>query len=124
VYGPETVDFLGRFYADFAFIGASGLAADGPTDVETQACWVKRSMLARAERRVLLADSSKFDRKHLEVVCSWAELSDLVTDRMPEGELERRVAAGKVSLHVASGQDLIPSTGTVVQGPGATRRSA
>lgn len=101
VYGPETVAFLGRFYADFAFIGASGLAADGPTDVETQACWVKRSMLGRTERRVLLADSTKFDRKHLEVVCSWADLSDLVTDRPPEGELGRRIAAGKVEAHIA-----------------------
>jgi DeoR/GlpR family transcriptional regulator of sugar metabolism len=117
VYGPETVNFLGRFYADFAFIGSSGLAVDGPTDVETEACWVKRSMLARSERSVLLADSSKFDRKHLEVVCSWADLSDLVTDRMPEGELAQRLRAEKVGLHVAGEEERVPPL-KMTRGPG------
>ena len=101
VYGPEAAAFLKRFYADFAFIGASGLAVDGPTDAETQACWVKRAMLARADRAVLLADSSKFDRKYLEIVCPWAELSDLVTDKSPEGELATSLSAQQVTIHVA-----------------------
>jgi DeoR/GlpR family transcriptional regulator of sugar metabolism len=102
VYGPETIAFLNRFNADTAFIGASGVTADGPTDVETQACWVKRSMLARSNRAVLLADSSKFDTKRLEIVCGWNELSDFVTDKAPPDGLARRLAAAKVTLHVAS----------------------
>jgi DeoR/GlpR family transcriptional regulator of sugar metabolism len=128
VYGPEAAAFLTRFYADFAFIGASGLAADGPTDVETQACWVKRSMLGRAERGVLLADSSKFDRRHLEIVCPWAELSDLVTDRSPDGELGKKMLAEQVEIHIA-GSDVAAgpmssqaADGTVPFDPGLRRR--
>ncbi len=100
VYGPETIAFLNRFNADVAFIGASGVTEDGPADVETQACWVKRSMLARSTRAVLLADSSKFDTKRLEVVCAWGELSDFVTDRTPPEGLASRLATVGVALHV------------------------
>lgn len=101
IYGPETIAFLSRFNADAAFIGASGLTSDGPTDVETQACWVKRTMLSRAARAVLLADSSKFERKHLEIVCGWADLTDVVTDRSPPAALRDAIAAGGARLHVA-----------------------
>lgn len=101
VYGSETCAFLHRFNADIAFIGASGLTVEGPTDVETQACWVKRTMLDRAERSVLLLDGTKFDRRHLELVCPLTRLSDVVTDRHPEGDLAVRLALGGVTLHVA-----------------------
>jgi DeoR/GlpR family transcriptional regulator of sugar metabolism len=102
VYGPETVAFLNRFYADVAFIGASGLTPDGPTDVVSEACWVKRSMVDRASRSVLLVDSSKFGQKHLEIVCPLARLSGLVTDAAPTGALAQAVAAAGIELRVAT----------------------
>jgi DeoR/GlpR family transcriptional regulator of sugar metabolism len=100
LYGAETAAFLSRFNADIAFIGATGLTLEGPTDVETRACWVKRTMLQRTARRVLLADSSKFGRSHLEVVCPWENLTDLITDRRPEETLAERVEHGGTRLHV------------------------
>ncbi|MEZ0169753.1 DeoR/GlpR family DNA-binding transcription regulator [Microvirga sp. TS319] len=102
VYGSETCAFLQRFNADIAFIGASGLNLEGPNDVETQACWVKRTMIERAERKVLLLDGSKFNRRHLELVCPMASLTDIVTDRVPDAALVDRIAAAGVSLHLAS----------------------
>nr|WP_279306592.1 DeoR/GlpR family DNA-binding transcription regulator [Microvirga solisilvae] len=105
VYGSETNAFLRRFNADIAFIGASGLTLEGPNDVETQACWVKRTMIERAERSVLLLDSAKFNRRHLELVCSMAELSDIITDHVPDGALVDRIAASNVALHVAEQGD-------------------
>jgi DeoR/GlpR family transcriptional regulator of sugar metabolism len=102
VYGSETCAFLQRFNADIAFIGASGLTLEGPTDVETQACGVKRTMIERAERSVLLLDGAKFNRRHLELVCPLDRLSDIVTDRMPDGALASRLASSGVGLHAAS----------------------
>jgi DeoR family glycerol-3-phosphate regulon repressor len=102
VYGLETVGFLQRFNADLAFIGASGLSPAGPTDAETEACWVKRTMLMQALRGILLLDSSKFDRRYLERVCDMQMLSDLVTDRPPEGDLAEKLAIAGTSVHVAA----------------------
>ena len=91
-YGADTVSFVGRYYADIAFIGASGLTVDGPTDVESRACSVKRAMVDRARRTILLVDSSKFDQKHLEVVCPLSRISDLITDASPKGPLAQAIA--------------------------------
>lgn len=101
VYGSETCAYLKRFNADIAFIGASGLTMEGPTDVETQASWVKRTMLERAERRVLLADATKFNRRHLELVCPLDTLTDIVSDRAPEGALATGLSVVNVAFHIA-----------------------
>jgi DeoR/GlpR family transcriptional regulator of sugar metabolism len=103
VYGPETCAFLERFNADIAFIGASGLTLEGPNDVESDACWVKRRMLERAERRALLVTSNKFNRRHLELVCPLGNLSDIVTEALPAEPLVDALHASRVALHVSSG---------------------
>lgn len=102
VYGPDTCAFLDRFNADIAFIGASGLTLDGPNDVVSNACWVKRKMMERAERRALLVTSSKFNRRHLELVCPLDHLSDVVTEALPAEPLVDAFHAKDVALHVSS----------------------
>jgi DeoR/GlpR family transcriptional regulator of sugar metabolism len=101
VYGPETTAFLSRFHADIAFIGASGITEEGPTEVESRASWVKRTMLDRARRRVLLVDAAKFGEAHLEVVCPLDRLTDLVADRAPDGILGRALAEAGTQLTLA-----------------------
>jgi DeoR/GlpR family transcriptional regulator of sugar metabolism len=109
VYGSETCAFLQRFHADIAFIGASGLTSEGPTEVETQASWVKRTMLDRAERGVLLLNATKFNRRHFETVCPLEALSDIVTDRYPDGALANSLAGGGVAVHVGTTDETSPS---------------
>lgn len=101
VYGAETNAFIGRFHADISFIGAAGLTVDGPTEVESTAAWVKRSMIDRAGRTVLIVDSSKFDQAHLEVVCPLGKVSDIVTDSPPLGALAERLNLGRTQLTIA-----------------------
>jgi DeoR/GlpR family transcriptional regulator of sugar metabolism len=87
VYGSETEGFIRRFHADLAVIGASGLTEEGPCEAISRAAWVKRAMLARAPRRMLLADSGKFGRGLLECVCPLGDLTDLVTEADPPASL-------------------------------------
>ena len=89
VFGPDTLDFIERFRANKAFIGAGGIAADGVTDADSASCAVKRAMMARSEQAVLLVDRSKFELVQFERVCALAKIDDLVTD----AALPRRVAA-------------------------------
>ena len=98
VYGSETEAFLRRFNADLAVIGASGLAEEGPCEAISRAAWVKRAMLARAPRRMLLADSGKFGRGLMECVCPLAELTDLVTDSPPPEGLAAALARAGAAL--------------------------
>lgn len=101
VFGPETLDFLRRFRANSAIIGAGGVTTEGISDVNSNSSWVKRVMLERAERSLLLIDHSKFDTNHLEVVCSLTRLTDMVTDLKPGRALSAALREAKVNVHVA-----------------------
>jgi DeoR/GlpR family transcriptional regulator of sugar metabolism len=81
VVGLLTEMGLGQVRADVAFLGTSGVHAGGEvldsTRVEVQ---VKRSMIAAADRAVLLADRHKFPGSGGLKVCHVRELSALVTN--------------------------------------------
>lgn len=101
LYGAETTAFLTRFSADIAFIGASGLTVEGPSDAESRAVWVKRAMLERAPRRVLLLDSGKFGHAYFERVADLSALTDLVTDAPPPPPLAAALERAGVAVHLA-----------------------
>ncbi len=102
VYGNDTVEFLRRFHANKSFVGASGLAADGFSDVNRAAVWVKRAMMERAEETWLLVDHSKFDARLLEVVAPLGALAGLVADRAPTGALRAAIERAGLRLVVAA----------------------
>ncbi|MGB3289316.1 MAG: DeoR/GlpR family DNA-binding transcription regulator [Burkholderiaceae bacterium] len=102
VFGQDTTEFLGRFHANIAFIGASGLGAGGVMDVNRQAAWVKRTMIERCEHIYLLADHTKFDLHVLEVVAPLDALSGVITDRAPPDPLAHALREAGVACHIAS----------------------
>lgn len=102
VYGGDAVDFLKRFHANKAFIGASGLSAEGFSDINRDAVWIKRTMMQRAEEAWLLVDSGKFDLKLFEVVAPLDALTGIVSDQAPTGSLKDAIDRAGLTLHVAS----------------------
>ena len=96
VFGTETVAFLRRFQANKSFIGAGGVTADGITDADSAGCAVKRAMLERADRALLLVDSSKFDVVQFERVGPLSDIDDLVS----ESPVPRKLAAALRSAGV------------------------
>lgn len=110
VYGQDATEYLKRFHADIAFIGASGLSAGGITDVNREAAWIKRTMVERCERTYLLVDHTKFSVHTLEVVASLDSLDGLITDRAPPPPLAHVLDKAGVSVHVA------PQTETAAYG--------
>lgn len=101
VFGPETAAFLKRFRATKAIIGASGLTAEGPVDIDSAATWVKRTMIERAARRFLLIDESKLGAQSIETVCPLDQIDDLVTSAPPSAALRDALDGAGVEVHVA-----------------------
>ena len=101
VCGPETLAFLGRFHADKCFIGASGVTAEGVSDANTHAAWVKRSMIDRSERSLLLIDASKLGVCAVDRVCPLDELDDLICDARPDRQMAQALKRGGVRMHLA-----------------------
>lgn len=100
VIGTETLEFLARFNVDRCLIGASGVSAEGPSEIVRGFAAVKRVMMQRAVERHLLIDSEKFDRKGLSLVGGFSELTSIIADRRPRGELLSAIDGADVEILV------------------------
>jgi DeoR/GlpR family transcriptional regulator of sugar metabolism len=101
VYGQDACEYLQRFHANVAFTSAGGITEGGITDVDSQACWIKRTMFGRAERRIFMADHTKFNIRLLEVVMPLSGLTDLVTDKPLPEDLAEAAEAAAITAVVA-----------------------
>ena len=102
MHGSQTVRFLERLNADWSVIGASGLSADGPSDALPDAADVYASMMARSSQRMVVADSSKFDRAFTARYADWVEVGCLVTDDAPQGALREALEQAGTRTIVAA----------------------
>ncbi|WP_245513553.1 MULTISPECIES: DeoR/GlpR family DNA-binding transcription regulator [unclassified Mesorhizobium] len=103
VLGEDTVEFVRRYNADVAIIGASAVNAEGPSDMVSGAAAVKRAMMARSLSTMLVVTNDKFGRNSLERVCALSDISDVVTDSEPAVEMRAAIDEAAAELHVFAG---------------------
>ena len=101
VFGADTLEYLRRFKANKAFIGAGGLTPDGVTDADSPGAAVKRAMIGRAARTLLLVDGSKYDLVQFERVCPLTDIDDLISDEVPPPRLAAGLKGADVRVTVA-----------------------
>lgn len=101
IHGGDTVEALGRFRANKAFLGATGLTAEGPNDAAIGPGLIYGAMMRRASETYILADHSKFGRPSLTVYGLWSGTTTLITDTAPEGELAKAIERAGASVLVA-----------------------
>jgi DeoR/GlpR family transcriptional regulator of sugar metabolism len=93
--GPEAVRGVEAHFADQVLFSVRGITADGRlTDPDALEAEVKRAMVRRAERAVLLADGSKFERAALTQIAPVGVVGLLLAADVPEPALERLERAG------------------------------
>lgn len=92
---------LATIQADIALLGADSVDSfSGPTTNSYGEVAVKRSMVAAAKHRILMADSSKFTLSGSFQFCTWDQIDCLVTDGgVDQGAVEN--LAGIVQVDVA-----------------------
>jgi DeoR/GlpR family transcriptional regulator of sugar metabolism len=78
--GPLTLADLDSFTVNIAFLGVTGLTAQGLTVADLNEAQVKRTVISRARRVVVAMDSSKLGAADFARVCSLDEVSAIVTD--------------------------------------------
>lgn len=101
IHGPDTIDALQKYRAGKAFLGASGLTAEGPNDAGVGPGLIYGAMMRRSAQAVILADHSKFDRPSLTVYGSWSSATTLVTDQSPESQLAETIRNSGAHLILA-----------------------
>lgn len=82
--GPFAENFLKEFFADKAFISASGFSLKAGITVENpiQAA-IKKIMMDNSTKKIVLVDSTKFDNIRLSKVCPINYADVIVTDCKP-----------------------------------------
>jgi DeoR/GlpR family transcriptional regulator of sugar metabolism len=101
VYGHQTTSYLEHFQANKAIIGAGGISENSVTDVDPEASWVKRKMMAQSETTMLLLDHDKFGKCMFDKVCTLEDIDDLIVDSKPPDKISRALGAASVKLHIA-----------------------
>lgn len=94
VFGLDTLQQLSHYHADFAFVGAGGIAADGAlTDYSRMVAEVRGRMLRAADTAVVVADHSKFGRVTPVRIDGFELARYLITERPPTRAFAKAVAA-------------------------------
>ena len=101
-YGADALEYLRRFNANKAFIGAGGVTPQGVSDADSQGCAIKRVMAERADETILLVDSSKYDQVQFERVCALPEVNALVSEAAPPERLAASLKAAGVRVVIAA----------------------
>jgi DeoR family transcriptional regulator of aga operon len=94
--GPLADENLARFNLDVAFVGVDGISVSAglTTHHETEA-HTNRTMIDRARRTVVVADSSKLDNTSFARICAIEDVDELITDTGAEKTIvDELVAAG------------------------------
>ena len=82
VFGGWTVSQIENIQVDICFIGSDGFSNfDGPTSPSSSDAFIDQVMIRHSEKCYILADYTKFTRKSLYRICSWEDVTGLVTDK-------------------------------------------
>jgi DeoR family ulaG and ulaABCDEF operon transcriptional repressor len=80
IVSPYDEPSVANYWASLMFVGALGLGVAGLTESDHLFVRAQRQLIERAERVVVLADSSKFERQGSMVVCGLDRIDTVITD--------------------------------------------
>jgi len=94
--GPIALRELDEFHVTLAFVGTDGFSLDhGATTHLVEGAEIVRKMASRAEKTILLADSSKYGRAGFARVLGLEEISLVISDTdLPQSAVEELREAG------------------------------
>ena len=100
--GGSALNSLALIHADIAFIGASGVDPEqGCTTTELSEAGMKKAFLARASRRILLADHTKWRNPSTVRFAAWSDFDDWITDQTPAPKETKPLRAAGLKVHQA-----------------------
>lgn len=101
VFGLSAIEFIARFSVDHSIISAGAVDPTGILDYALDEAEFARTVLSRGRRKLVVTDSSKFTRSGLIQVCSFGDLSEIVTEAAPPADIADAIRAAQTTLNVA-----------------------
>jgi DeoR family ulaG and ulaABCDEF operon transcriptional repressor len=101
VLAPAGEDSMPRFHAPKLFMGAAAIGSQGIMQADAVLVSAERRLIDRAEKVIVLADSSKFQSSSGAIVCGLDEIDVLVTDQGITQETARSIKDADIELILA-----------------------
>lgn len=103
--GLDTLENLARYHAEFSLVGVGGLSARTLlTDFSLEAANLRHLMMQRAQRPLVLADSSKFGVVGQVAMKPLPDGAVVITDMAPPKDIADALQASSIGLDVARRQ--------------------
>ncbi|WP_410012361.1 DeoR/GlpR family DNA-binding transcription regulator [Sodalis sp. C49] len=99
--GPAAIAQFEQLWFDVAFIGVSGITADGIYDYSFEDVDLKRLYLNRSGYTVVLCDSSKFQRMSLVNIAPLEGVDMLITESSPPPAIALALEAARIKVVIA-----------------------
>jgi len=101
VEGGFAAEYTERINLDYVFLTCSAFDNAGIYDYGTIGTSTKRAMIRRARKKVVLANSQKYGKRHYFQICTWDEVDALITDRAFPADGVNALKALKVGVMLA-----------------------
>ncbi len=99
--GPTAVAQFEQLWFDVAFIGISGITSSGFYDYSFEDVDLKRVYLSRSGYKVVLCDSSKFQRMSLVNIAPLQGVDMLITESSPPPAIALALEAARIKVVIA-----------------------
>ena len=96
--GPLAEQTLAGLNVDVLFLGVDGITAAGLTTHDEIEARTDRTMVERAARTVIVADSSKIGRSALAAICPLEAIDELITDTAAPAEQVAALRKGGIEV--------------------------
>jgi DeoR/GlpR family transcriptional regulator of sugar metabolism len=101
LHGAQVESFIRSLRVDITFLAADAIHADGTVaNVNLEEALLKQALIQAADRVVLLADSSKFNKTGFAKVCNLADLEMIITDCGISKEEQEFLASVNIQAHI------------------------
>ncbi len=97
VFGPETVDFVGKFNIDVAVMSVDGIDSHSGFMLNgSEELAVARAVVGRARKIIVVADHQKFGQAAPLVICPPQLVDMVVSDEPPDGQMAQKFAEWEI----------------------------
>lgn len=101
--GEIAISALKHIHANKAFVGAAGITAEGLFNVNMSIVEVERHILKCADRKIILADSSKFGKRALAHLAPLTDVDLIVSDSGLDDQYRHMISEHHLQLKIAEG---------------------
>lgn len=87
VFGGWTVSQVNQIHVDISFLGTDGFNnISGPSSPSSSDVYIDQAIIKQSDKRYILGDYTKFERKSLYKICNWSDITALITNKEASSE--------------------------------------